>query len=354
MPITERAVVGALRRALPAGSIEIVTTDDATTAPVAVLPDGSRVALVLRWAGEGFPRDVVRALENEPLSAPVDGTVAEQHQVFCASSVSEGSRKVLEAIGASWVALDGSASLHIGTVWVERAPAADGQRTEEVGFRWSAARAEIAEAFVAVVATRSRTADDLVRVPEVETLATLSGRSLGSVSNALSGFDRNQWTGPGPEARSRVLLDGPGLLDSWSDWDRRQPRRWESFHTLSRDPASIERDLLTTFGADVIFTGASAAELVQPFLTGARAVTAYVDADLEEIRVRSEEARMLPADSGQVRLRIAPVPVERTTQVIRGTRIASAARVYADLLAGSEREREAAAVLRSSTLGPFA
>jgi hypothetical protein len=350
VPITENTVVSALRRVLPEGSIRIDTSGGVDTAPVAVLPDGSRIRLVLRWAGEGFPRDIARALAREPLTTPLPSVDGQQHEVFCAQSVSEGSRKVIEALGASWVALDGSASLHIGTVWVERAPE-PGLVAEDVGFDWSAARAEIAEGLIAVVVNGSRTADGRTRVPDVETLARLSGRSLGSVSNTLAGFDRNGWTGPGPEARSRVLLDGASLLDSWSEWDRRRARGWESFHTLHRDPAVIERELITAFGADLILTGASAAERVRPFLTGARSVTAYVDADRSHIRDVAERTGTLPAATGQIRLAPAPVPVARTTRLVGGARSAAPARVYADLLTGSEREREAAEALRASTLG---
>lgn len=349
MPITEKTLVQALRRALPPGSIDIISHDG--VAPVAVLPDGSEVALVMRWAGAGFPRDVARAFENEPLSPSADAGVDAHHEVVFAQSVSDGSRRVIEAVGASWAALDGSASLHIGTVWVERAPT-PGLVAEEVGFRWSAARADVAEALFAIVADGSRWGDGRTRVPEVESLATLSDRSLGSVSNALSGFDQNGWTGPGPEPRSRALVDGSGMLDSWSEWSRRQPRNWISFHTLDRDPARVERALLTTFGTDLVLTGASGSERLRPFLTGARSVSAYVvDADDDHIRDLGERAGMLPAPTGQVRIAAAPRAIANTTRTAADVRIASPARIYADLLTGSEREREAADIIRDSALG---
>jgi hypothetical protein len=349
VPITEKTLLQALRRALPPGSIDIIAHEGA--APVAVLPDGSEVALVFRWAGAGFPRDVARAFGHEPLSPREDARTGAQHEVVFAQSVSDGSRPVIEAVGASWVALDGSASLHIGTVWVERAPI-PGLVAEELGFRWSAARADVAEALFAIVVDGSRWEDGRTRIPEVETLARLSERSLGSVSNALSGFDQNGWTGPGPEPRSRVLIDGSGMLDSWSEWSRRQPRNWISFHTLDRDPARVERVLLTTFGPDLVLTGAAGGERLRPFLTGARSVSAYVvDADDDQIRDLAERADMLPAPTGQVRVAVAPRAIANTTRIAADVRIASPARIYADLLIGSEREREAAEMIRDSALG---
>ncbi|MGN6409709.1 MAG: type IV toxin-antitoxin system AbiEi family antitoxin [Curtobacterium sp.] len=349
MPITEKALLQALRRALPPGSIDIVSHDGA--APVAVLPDGAEVSLVFRWAGAGFPRDVARAFGNEPLSPTEDARTRAQHEVVFAQSVSDGSRRVIEAAGASWVALDGSASLHIGTVWVERAPI-PGLVAEELGFRWSAARADVAEALFAIVVDGVRWEDGRTRVPEVESLARLSDRSLGSVSNALRGFDQNGWTGPGPEPRSRVLIDGSGMLDSWSEWSCRQPRNWISFHTLDRDPARVERVLLTSFGPDLVLTGAAGSERIRPFLTGARSVRAYVvDADDDQIRDLAERAGMLPAPTGQVRVAVAPRAIANTTRIASGVRIASPARIYADLLTGSEREREAAEMIRDSALG---
>lgn len=330
--------------------MDVVASTGEHALPVAVLPDGSSVELQLSWAGYGYPRDVVRALQ--PVE-PGNASAGSPQLIICAQSISDGSRKLLESLGVSWFALDGSASLHIGTVWVEREARAAAV-AEELGFRWTAARADIAEVLMSIVVNGAAWPDGRPRVADVETLGRLAGRSLGSVANALSDFDVSEWTEPGPEPRSRALRDPRGLLDSWSGWDRRQRRRWDTFHTLSRNPDEIASGLLDVFRGDLILTGAAVSERSRPMLTGSRTVAAYVRGDWRSISAAAIESRMMPAAEGMIRLAVAPPSVTNTARIIDGLPVASPVRVYADLLAGSERERDAAEVYRAAELGPLA
>ncbi|WP_132046836.1 MULTISPECIES: hypothetical protein [unclassified Curtobacterium] len=351
MPMTERELVAELRRVVPPGSIEFrEPTNVGDERPTARLPDGSHIPIDLRWAGRGFPRDVAAALDRRP---QVDDEPTETHLIVGAHAISDGSRQLLDRVGASWFALDGSASIHLGTVWIERSashPAPEPPR--EPG--WSPARAEIAEVLLESVANGIAWDDERPRVADVETIARLAGRSLGSVANALAGFDSSGWTVPGPEPRSRAVADPAGLLDSWAGWEANRRRRWDSFHVLDRDPVRIEQHLRDVFGRTLILTGAAVSERVRPTLTGARTIAAYVDADWDTIAASADEVRMLPAATGRVRLSVAPAQVSHTSRVVDDRRVASAVRVYADLLGGSEREREAAELYRDAELAMFA
>jgi len=346
VPITEEMLLREFRRTLPPGALDITATQDGQ--PSALLPNGSRVRLDLRWAGLGYPRDVAAALGRVPAADPGGDTAL----IVCAQAMSDGSRRLLAELGVSWFTLDGAASLHIGTIWVERSARADtSPRIRE--FRWSNARAEITEVLLEIVANGAAWEDGRPRVADVETLSSLSGRSLGSVAGTLAGLDSSAWTEPGPEPRSRAVADAAGLLDSWSRWESTRAATWVSFHTLDRDPSRIEQRLASAFGTSLILTGSTASELVRPMLTGARPVTAYVETDQETLGAAAARAQMLPADGGRIRLSPAPYQVARTSRFVDGRRTASAVRVYADLLAGSEREREAAEVYRSTELAVF-
>jgi hypothetical protein len=173
------------------------------------------------------------------------------------------------------------------------------------------------------------------------------------VANTLADLDRRGWTAPGPERRSRVLVEPVTMFESWADWERRRNRRWDAFHVLSRDTAEIERQLRTAFGVDLIIAGTAVSERVSPFLTNAPVVHAYVDGSWSEIDDRVSGAQMVPAASGRVRLAAAPEPVRRTSQFVHGVRGTSPVRTYVDLLGGTDREQDAAEAFRSVALPVF-
>lgn len=351
MPSTENQVVSeaALRAALPHGSVRLRSRADGALS--AVLPDGTKKALHLAWAGYGYPRDVQRALRDQRV---VDARAKEDFVVIVAHMLSDGARQLLRAEGISWVGLDGSAELRLGTVWVDR----DGSRTNrvvrpEVG--WTRGRADVAEALLAIMAKREPEHPGTNDVPEVEALANRSGRSLGTVANTLALFDANGWTARAERSRSRTVADAPALLDSWSTWDAAQRRRFDGFHSIHRDPSRVVEQLVSAFGSSLLLTGAAASELVRPTLTGSHVVTAYVEVpngwpDIDSI---TRSAKMIPAAVPRIRLAPASTVIANTTSIVSGMRVTSPARTYADLLAGSEREHEAAEAFRELALRQF-
>lgn len=334
---------------LPQGSVRLRTGAGGDLS--AVLPDGTRKALHLGWAGYGYPRDVQRTLRDERV---IDARSNEDLVVIAAHTLSDGARQVLRAEGISWVGLDGSAELRLGTVWVDR----DGSRTNRVvrsEIGWTRGRADVAEALLAIIAKREPERPGTNDVPEVEALANRSGRSLGTVANTLALFDANGWTARAEQSRSRTIANAPALLDSWSTWDAAQRRRFDGFHSIHRDPARVVEQLVSTFGSSLLVTGAAASELVRPTLTGGHVVTAYVEVpngwpDIDSI---TRSAKMISASVPRIRLAPAPAVIANTTSIVGDTRVTSPARTYADLLAGSEREHEAAEAFRELTLRQF-
>ncbi len=142
------------------------------------------------------------------------------------------------------------------------------------------------------------------------------------------------------------------MLDSWAAWNTTQRRRFDGFHSVRRDPADIVDELLQAFGNDLVLTGAAASETIRPTLTGGWVVTAYVAGRSGWTGIDTTTGgRFVPSAVPRIRLAPAPAVVENTSTVVRGLRVASPARVYADLVSGSDREREAAQLFRDATLG---
>ena len=192
-------------------------------------------------------------------------------------------------------------------------------------------------------------------VPEVEALANLSGRSLGTVANTLAMFDRSRWTARGKHSRSRIVANAPALLDAWAMWVGAQPQRFDGFHSIHREPSRIIDDLGAAFGSSLILTGPAASEAVRPFLTGSWVVTAYVDTPdgWSGIDRGTRAAKMIPAAVPRIRLAPASPVIVNTRGRGERSSVASSGRTYADLLSGSEREREAAEAFRSTALRQF-
>lgn len=346
---SEKEAEAALRASLPLGSVTLRKRGEGDFD--ASLPDGSRRRLHLVWAGYGYPRDVQRALRDD---RTLDARSNDDLVVVAAHQLSDGARQLLRSAGLSWIGLDGSAELRLGTVWVDRN--GDGRHRRfraEIG--WSGARSEVAEALIAILEQRDPELPGANEVPEVEALANLSGRSLGTVANTLAMFDRSGWTARGKHSRSRVVANAPALLDSWATWIGSQHRRFDGFHSIHREPMRIIDDLGAAFGSSLILTGPAASEEARPFLTGSWVVTAYVDTPdgWSGIDRGTRTAKMIPAAVPRIRLAPASPVIVNTRGPGERSSVASGGRIYADLLVGSEREREAAEAFRSTALRPF-
>lgn len=346
-------MVEALQRVLPAGALELDLTDSRVDA-TAVLPDGAKLPLTFKWAGEGYPRDVDRALRAVAAANP-ESTAARAQTIVFAHAVSKNVAEVLRDRGLSWVGLDGSASLHLGTVWIERSPSLERTTAaDRRSFAWTPARLDIAEALLAATARAMVPVDERPSVPRVEALRDTSGRSIGAVAKALAEFDRQGWTGPGGKARGRVLRSGASLLDSWSRWSASHHEPWRMYHSLHRDPGRIVRALQEACGEAVFITGLTASQLVVPTTTDNPVVSAYVAVGRDgwqgvDARLSREDFRS--SERGTVRLAPASPVISNFRDHGGGIQTASPVRVYADLLAGFSREVEAAEAYRAATLG---
>lgn len=318
---------------------------------VAALPDGTQRRLHLAWAGYGYPRDVERVLRDARL---LDARSNEDLIVVAAHTVSDGARQLLRAEGLSWMGLDGCAELRLGTVWIDR-DASRTNRLPRAGVGWTRARSDVTEALVAIMAKRDPELPESSSVPEVEALANLSGRSLGTVANTLALFDTMGWTARGASSRSRVVAHAPALFDSWSTWDAAQRRRFDGFHSIHRDPERVVEDLIAAFGSSLVLTGAASSEVVRPMITGGYVVTAYLltPDGWTGVESMARNAKMIPAAVPRVRLAPAPPAVANTTSIVSGSRVTSPGRTYADLLTGADREQEAAEAFRELALGQF-
>jgi|GEM_PF-868464 len=351
----ESLMVESLWNALPRGAIDLELSDRRFDA-VAVLPDGSRQALEFKWVGEGYPRDVNRVLRVGPYVEP-DSLAASAQTIVFARRFSKNAIDLLRDRGLSWVALDGSASVQLGTVWVERDARFEPPPAVEGPFAWTTARSEIAEALLAAVARSMVPVDERPAVPLLEDLARWSARSLGAVAKTLSEFDREGWTTASRPSRRRVLTNGPALLDSWSSWYAEHHFAWNMYHSLHREPGRVEETLQSALGTDVVFTGLTASQLLVPTMTSAPVVSAYVIGGREGWRAVDralERHDVQPAGSGQIRLALCPPVVESFASDLVGVRTAAPVRVYADLLSGFSRELEAAEAYRAITLGSLA
>ncbi len=254
--------------------------------------------------------------------------------------MSSASRQLLSAAGIGWVDETGAAEIAISTLVVSRTGRP--QPTDGLKGRTPAVLA-IAEALLCGVrATVSATEE-------------ATGLSTGSCTAALR------------------FLTGEGLLVVDAERGRRSARRVEDAdrlldayaRTARAEPSGprlqvglLGRDLLDELAAtgrtwdrnDVLWaaTGAAAASVLAPYLTGVGSVEVYVDADtvagLEAVATRAD-LRII--EGGRLTLRPFPTASVRSlADEVEGSRVAPWPRVYVDLQAEGVRGEEAAEHLR--------
>jgi hypothetical protein len=343
---TEKRALRVLRSALPHVRVRVPSGDERVDA-VLELPYGAEIAIELKWAGAGFPRDVERALHDLRGGSAVPAVVA-------ANALSPGGQALLDSQDVSWLTADGAAHLHLGSIIVERdarKTAVSSTRLDDQP-RWTPAVAAIAETILAgYVRTRAET------LPPTTALASRSGRSLGSVTAALQEFDRAQWTQPppvrrGPTARRR-LLDAGSMLESWASWaaPRNQVVR---YHSAQREPAETAQTIQHVFGESAAFGGRFAAALIAPYSSNVRTLRCYVSndvdgADLDGMLAASGLSQS--DESARVEICSAPANIMSAVEDLGGYRIASPPRVYADLLRDGVRGEDEAQHLRDVSMG---
>ena len=188
-------------------------------------------------------------------------------------------------------------------------------------------------------------------------LAELSNTSTYTVSTVLSELDRLEWIASEGSGRTlRRKLSRPGeLLDAWAQaWRQRRDTksRWyfDTANPTLTLPQIAER-LISSKAIDGIFTGAAAANLVDPHLTR----TDIVDIIISPGQV-NEYVEMLGLKSAEKGANL--TLIERTgasllfTQPspLAGIPFASPFILYLDLLDGKGRNKELAAQLRQNQL----
>ncbi|MHB1809373.1 MAG: hypothetical protein ACYCU0_08755 [Solirubrobacteraceae bacterium] len=334
----------ALDRAL--GGLAVVETVETKDDVTQLLIRGSTRNFRLRalWAGAGWPADVDRAIRHLGAEWPPD-------LVVVARSLSAGSREMLERRGASWV--DGGGDAHIVTRDLlvvreaERRPGA-----EPRAFSWSPSAVSIAEALL------NRNSPDGVRAIE---LATLTGWSTPQISQVLGAFDAEGWTtkwGPqrGPGA-SREVADGAGMLDAWAEAVSAVEPERRFAERIFDDPTRFLADelgpVLDNYGIGWAATGWAAAERLAPIATAVPALQVYVEerAVRGPLSLAMQDIPVREVDSGgRIEFRSADPHLLKLATRHDGIPLATAPRVFADLLALGGRGEDAAMHLREEVI----
>jgi hypothetical protein len=328
------------------GAAEVVQDGGQGSDLLLEMRDGTRVAIEVKWAGEGWPQDVRHALETWSASSDENAIVVARH-------LSPGSIRWLREHDANWADESGQARI-IGPrgLLVIREPKAT-RRPTEGSFAWSESAGAIAET--------------LIGEPDgpilTETLADHTGWSKSRTASVLKNFDAQGWTAKrgsnrGPRA-FRELRDWNHMLESWSRWLIEAPRQARYAHRAGARPMELLTDVLApALDGQVKWavSGWAGLELAAPYATAVPSLQVYIAADdfaarlskaLESIGLQETE------ETGIVTfLRTNPRTL-RLAERYRGVPVVSTPRLYADLDGLSGRGHDAAAHVKQELIGPL-
>jgi hypothetical protein len=317
-----------------------IDTDGAL--PITVSGRFGDLKLRMTWAGNGWPSDVRRILEEYPQSWPSDLVVA-------AKRISPGSVELLEDANVSWADEAGNARIVAPGIFVvrEQAPEPEARRA----FSWSPSAIAIGEALLAK--------EWPMGVGTTE-LATLIQWSPPQVSQVLQAFDEQGWTikyGPQRGSRARrELIDAEGLLDAWASAIASHQPDPRLAHRALRSPlAFLEQELTPSLSSHVrwALSGWAAAHELAPLADAVPSLQIYVHEDdfIGPLsRVIDEVGLSDVAEGGRVAFIPARASVLAIAQPSALAPIVSSPRVYADLLALGGRGGDAAAHLKEEVL----
>jgi hypothetical protein len=345
--------VDAVRRILgPLGTLA-PTADDPTR--LVLDASGRRYVLRVRWAGEGFPEDVRRALADRPARRRGEALVV------AARRISSGARDVLSAQGVSWADETGAAHIVASPgLLVDRAGDRAATARSPGAWTWSASAAAVGEVALADSVASDLPPDEPFLLPRADELARRAHVSTSAVNGTLRGWQQEGWVAQtggtrGPTSRRELVAPGD-LLSSWAAWSAAAAEAEVAAHLLLRDPVAWARsDLPRLFGREVAWCvgGLVASELEAPYATSVPRVVCHIDAAQIEATVADLVAR------GAIRLvttgaRLVLRPAARATVgLARGDAppVASVPRVYADLLREGPRAEDLAQHYREVTCG---
>lgn len=311
-------------------------------------PDGAKIMVEVKWAGEGWPQDVRRAAANVPEPWPADVWLLAHH-------LSSGAIEWLRERGANWADESGQARIHgpRGLIVIREPQSREGHRRSPRPFKWSSSAMIVGEAILS-------SPDRPLRATQ---LAEECGWSVPQVANVLAAFDTQGWTvkrgaarGPGAH---RDLVDADAMLGSWSEDVTAKARPTRTAHRAGRDVMRLLReDLGPVLNRDVRWSlsGWGALELIAPFTTTIPSLHIYVaDGDFAGALTEAfTEAGLREVDEGG---RVMFWSTDARTLAFAGDRegvpVASPPRVYADLTGFGARGLDAAAHLKDQAIDPL-
>ena len=316
----ERTVLAVLPRSI---EVSVPTSDAGADLMVNGQP------LAIKWAGEGHLGDIRRLLKNSAPPYP---------DIVVAQRLSPGARAALDEAGIGWVDETGAAEIAIGLMIVSRSGTPAKPKWGHL-VRWTPAVMAVAEALLCGVAAT------------VTGTKSATGLSTGSCTAALGYLtDLGLLRAAAQRGRdsARHIDDPNTFLTSYAAATQTvaDPLSMQ-VGVMWRDPVA---ELITTgerwraAGIDWVATGAAAASVMAPFLSGVSSTDVYVDAtSIVGLEAVAQAAELQPIEGGRLTLRPFPtVAVQRLCEEIDGLRVAPWPRVYVDLQRTGVRGEEAA------------
>ena len=298
------------------------------------------------WAGDGRPHEVRRATHGLPKPWPADA-------VLVARQLSAASRELLKELGANWADATGQANISgPGLLVIRETRASEPLRRRD--FAWSPSTLDAAEALLAHSWPRG------VRTGE---LARTTGWSPAQITDVLQAFDARGWTrkrGPqrGPSSH-RVLDDPAGLLNAWTSVSAEADFERRFAHGVAEAPMDLLRgDVGASLNEHVRWavTGWAATELIAPVMTEIPSLQLYVAEDdfYGPLTDAIRESGLREVDEGgSVEFWSARSGALALSEPRDDLLVASAPRVYADLIRLGGRGEDAAQHLQREVIAPL-
>tara|TARA_R100000365_G_C2748652_1_gene81002 strand:- start:8079 stop:9140 length:1062 start_codon:yes stop_codon:yes gene_type:complete len=337
-------------------------------APPALLPEpiangvvleGASPKITLRavWAGEGFPADVRRVLDQP------NGEAEPERLIVTARRLSPGSVRLLSERGLSWADADGYAEISLPPdLFISRLKPRPLPRGATTAMSWSPSAEAVTEFVLcrrveppAVLTQAWNGVDRIAHIAEATRI------SQGQVAKVLVALDEEGYTAKfGPErgpTSTRELRERGRLLSDWAGHYARSARkeRRVDLHTMSRDP----REWTASAGGKLgrlpwAASGWVGADAIAPFATNVPDMILYVPEDSfdDALNRLTDDGEVSQVDrGGRIHLRAAASYVFNFTKTSDPAHVASPVRVYADLLRAGGRGVEAAEHLREVAIG---